>query len=156
MGSSDLHLFGLACLFPTPRFAFRKMSHAYVLPPPPKTQVLQQQLPLTVPDLRVREHSPVGHVDVVLSHIVLPNMSVPEAHIDLEPQGSTITIFAAGVTANVSFSWAYRVGAHYWPWPMGDAGTGHIEIEGLQTGVSFRLKQVSPLGTPLVVQQLDI
>ncbi|GAQ91078.1 lipopolysaccharide-binding protein [Klebsormidium nitens] len=104
-------------------------------------QILQQQLPLVVPDLRVRERSPIGHVDVVLSHIVLPNMSVPEAHIDLEPAGAVITIFAAGVTANVSLSWAYKVAAQYWPWPMGDAGRGHIEIEGLQTGVSFRLKQ---------------
>lgn len=94
----------------------------------------------------MRERAPVGHVDVVLSHIVLPNMSVPEAHIDLEPAGAVITIFASGVTANVSFRWSYKVAAQYWPWPMGDRGRGHIQIEGLQTGVSFKLRQVRVLG----------
>lgn len=105
-------------------------------------QVLQQQLPLAVPDLKVRERSPIGHLDVHLSHILLPNMSVPESQIDLEQAGGVITIFASGVSANVSMSWAYRLAAHYFPWPFGDSGTGHIEIQGLQTGVSFKLKEV--------------
>lgn len=105
-------------------------------------QVLQQQLPLSVPDLHVRGQSPVGHIDVQLSQIILPNASVSEAEIDLAPEGAVITIFASGVTANVSLRWAYQLAGRYWPWPMGDSGVGHVELLGLQTGVSFRLQEV--------------
>ncbi|KAL3679442.1 hypothetical protein R1sor_022398 [Riccia sorocarpa] len=123
-------------------------------------EILASAIPLDIPDISARMNSPIGRVDTTVTQIVLSGVKVKYSEIELGDNG--ITIYAAGIKANISMDWRYQYTATYVPFPVIDAGTASVEVTGMQAGVTFSMNEnngtlslsVEECGT--YVEQLDI
>eukprot|EP00897_Mesotaenium_endlicherianum_P005268 jgi/Mesen1/476/ME000101S10704 len=119
------------------------------------TRVLQEIVPLQIPDVKLSESTTIGTISVELTDILLKNVSVPEAAIALDSDG--ITIFGEGAEANMTFSWAYNYASL-----LGDKGTATVKVKGMQAGVLGNLTEANGTLTlgivqhGVVIEELDI
>lgn len=84
-------------------------------------RVLDEIVPLQVPDIEATTVTYFGTVVVSLKNINLTNAEVGFAAIDLD--NGNITVFAQGIEANLTFEWKYV----YAGW-FGDSGLADIKV----------------------------
>ncbi|KAG0582311.1 hypothetical protein KC19_3G050700 [Ceratodon purpureus] len=100
-------------------------------------EILAEITPLLLPDIKAHVTSPIGRVDMRISHIELSGANVSYSDVDLGKTG--ITVFAGDIHARIRLHWYYEYTATYVPFPVNDGGWADINVNGMQAGVTFTL-----------------
>lgn len=89
-------------------------------------EILAEITPLLIPDIKAHITSPVGRVDMQISHIELSGANISYSDVDLGKTG--ITVFAGGIHARIRLHWYYEYTATYVPFPVNDGGWANINV----------------------------
>ena len=92
-------------------------------------EILAELTPLSIPDIKAHISSPIGRVDMQISHIELSGANVSYSDVDLGKMG--ITVFAGDVRARIRLHWYYEYTATYVPFPVNDGGWADIYVKSL-------------------------
>lgn len=89
-------------------------------------QILEEVTPLVLPDMKTRINSPIGRLDVEVSHNELSWANVSRSDVVLGKKG--ITVFVGHIHAGVRLHWKYKYTATYVPFPVNDGGWADVEV----------------------------
>jgi len=89
-------------------------------------EILAEMTPLPLPNATMHVTSPIGRVDVLMSHIELSGANVSYSDVDLGKIG--VTVFAGDVSAGIRFRWQYQYTSSYVPFPVVDGGWADVEV----------------------------
>jgi hypothetical protein len=89
-------------------------------------EILAEITPLLIPDIKAHITSPVGRVDMQISHIELSGANISYSDVDLGKTG--ITVFAGDIHARIRLHWYYEYTATYVPFPVNDGGWANINV----------------------------
>lgn len=97
-------------------------------------QILEEVTPLVLPDMKTRINSPIGRLDVEVSHNELSWANVSRSDVVLGKKG--ITVFVGHIHAGVRLHWKYKYTATYVPFPVNDGGWADVEVNGMQVNMT--------------------
>uniref|UniRef100_A0A7I4EBQ8 Lipid-binding serum glycoprotein C-terminal domain-containing protein n=1 Tax=Physcomitrium patens TaxID=3218 RepID=A0A7I4EBQ8_PHYPA len=101
-------------------------------------QLLEEITPLMLPDIKTHTDSPLGRVDMEISHIELSGANVSYSDVDLWKTG--ITVFAGDINARIRLHWYFKFMSMFVPFPLSDRGWADVEVNNMVAGVSFFLQ----------------
>lgn len=89
-------------------------------------QLLEEITPLMLPDIKTHTDSPLGRVDMEISHIELSGANVSYSDVDLWKTG--ITVFAGDINARIRLHWYFKFMSMFVPFPLSDRGWADVEV----------------------------